>query len=111
MMLSFCVVLFFLRDVLDEILDLIESVSEFFLPTLDVLVGNETVKTLPIRLYKMDSTMSPSLVCLGHRQIKSAEAYSNHLIRPSVCLSVCLSVRPSGFRVRAITQKPFEKFS
>ena len=35
MMLSFCAVLF-PRDVLDEILDLIESVSEGFLPTLEI---------------------------------------------------------------------------
>ena len=34
MMVSYCAVIFFPRDVLDEILDLIESVSEGFLPTL-----------------------------------------------------------------------------
>ena len=32
-MVSFCAVFFFPRDVLDEILDLIESVSGIFLPT------------------------------------------------------------------------------
>ena len=33
MMVSFCAVLFFPRDVLDEILDLPESVSESIFPT------------------------------------------------------------------------------
>ena len=42
MKVSFCAVLF-LRDVLDEILNLIESVLRVFLPTLEI--GRNTIKT------------------------------------------------------------------